>query len=196
MKVNTIHSFLGGLIILTSFAPSIKKNEIIYSENKPQAWDLVWEQEGEGCSNHPSDKGGLTCMGITQEVWSEAIAKNIIPKNISINVKDAYSQNPKKFKELAQTIYEQMYEPACKGLLPLVKNLCLPTAINFGTEVIPKRIAAIDSSKTEKDQAQQWIKLNLEHYQRIAAADPSQRKFLEGGWGKNIKKQQEYIEKF
>ena len=200
MKYNLIHGGLVSLITLSYLGNAntnhqIKQTNIISSQD---AFKLVWLQEGEGCQNLPNDtanNGGTTytCNGITQEVWGEAIAKNIIPKTVPVNVYSAYNQNPKEFKTYAENIYKTLYAPACESLPPITKTVCLPQAINWGIKGVQNRLDKLDKSLPDKQQAEQLINLMWADYQSICNKNSSQRPFCNGGWKNNTDNQKRFV---
>ena len=61
-----VFSFLsaGAVLAIAPIAPSLQPAQVATEATDREMWQRILTWEG-GCSNHPSDKGGFTCLGIT-----------------------------------------------------------------------------------------------------------------------------------
>lgn len=90
--------------------------------NWPQSFRLMLASEG-GFSNHPSDPGGRTNLGVTQRVWEEWVGRES-------NEKEMRSLTP----EMVEPLYKRKFWDACKcDELPSgIDYLVFDFAVNAG----------------------------------------------------------------
>ena len=86
-----------------------------------EMWQRILAWEG-GCSNHPSDKGGFTCLGITASLGR---------KHGVFNVR---SLTPAQ----AIAIYKKEYPHCAQYQNPGVRAICYDTSVNFGAAKNPR----------------------------------------------------------
>ncbi|MBP0008059.1 glycoside hydrolase family 108 protein [Roseofilum sp. Belize Diploria] len=128
-----------------------------------RAITFIFEWEG-GLVDHPSDRGGKTNMGITEE---RAKQHGLTPEQIT--------------KEKATEIYRIDYWNAAGcGDFPLPLSLaCLNTAVNSGPgKALEFNELVGDGTATEE--AIDYTQRQEDFYRAIVASDPSQEVFLQG----------------
>lgn len=152
-----------------------------------KSFEFVLSKEG-GISNHPSDAGGVTNMGVTQKTYDSYSDKKGLPR------RDVRGMS----KNEASDIYESMFwsPSGCNSLqLPLALAV-FDTAVNFGvfravsflqkvsgakTDGVlgPKTILAAQS-KDSKELAVKIVELRIARRHETVAKNPSQKVFLKG----------------
>lgn len=166
---------------------------------QPDGWEpaiqFVLKWEG-GYVDHPLDKGGETNMGITLPVLKTAYAQGIIGHC-----------DPKKLtKDEAKRIYKKNYwERYGWGGLPLpVCICCLDISVNHGPSGMARiiqracgklgRSVEVDGKYGPKTKEALWelakrepkgmamaiCDMRMDYYERIVAANPTQRVFMKG----------------
>jgi lysozyme family protein len=91
-------------------------------DNWQSAFKMMLASEG-GWSNHPSDPGGMTNLGVTKRVWEEWVGRES-------NEKEMRSLTP----EMVEPLYKRKFWDACKcDELPTgVDYLVFDFAVNAG----------------------------------------------------------------
>ena len=176
------------------------KGQLISSKN---SYYLLWKQEGAGCQNWSADRqnnGGrwFTCMGIVQRSWNRYLQQN--PSlNLPDRVEVAYKQlGSAEFKKHAAKIYDTQYcQPIdCTNIPSPTKEVIIAISANGGPGVAKRHLANTEHIKDPVERAKAIAKAEEARYYRIAQRDPSQRQFLRGGWGNNIREREKFIERF
>lgn len=131
--------------------------------NFERSLEFILEVEGE-CSNHPADRGGFTCKGITE---SRAAQHGYTPDEITVDI--------------ATQIYREDYwEGVCDDLPFPVSLSCLNTSVNSGPGKAREFREQIDLSQSPGSQAIAFANLQEQHYLNIIRNDPSQAVFRDG----------------
>lgn len=176
------------------------KGQLISSKN---SYYLLWKQEGTGCQNWSSDRqnrGGLdyTCMGITQTAWN-TYRRNNPSLNLPARVESAYRQlGSSEFKNHATKIYDDQYcRPIdCTNIPSPVREVVIAISANGGPGVARRHLKSTEGMTDPVARAKRIAELEEARYHRIAQRDPSQRQFLRGGWGNNIRERKLFIQRF
>lgn len=162
---------------------------------------LLWKQEGTGCQNWSSDtanRGGawFTCMGITQSAWNTYRRSN---PSLPARVEVAYRQlGSSGFKEHASKIYDDQYcRPIdCTNIPSPIREIIIAISANGGPGVARRHLKSTEGITDPVARAKRIAELEEARYHRIAERNPSQRQFLRGGWGNNIREREKFIERF
>lgn len=190
--------------LFSSPAPVNSPGSILASNSADSKWDLLWEQEGKGCQNWASDtqnRGGsaFTCLGITQDAWERYLRGDGAGQGLPPTTKQAYDLlGEAGFKNHAIKIYQNQYcQPInCEKLPQPLSALMLAISANGGEGTARRWLEQTKEISDPVARARRIAELEHGRLDAIAKKDPSQQKFRDGGWDKNIKNRYEYIDKF
>ena len=209
MRSAYVDMLLDGRVKINGFGRKVEPSSYTQEQgNQGQlvsanAFELLWKQEGVGCQNNASDRqnnGGrwFTCMGIVQRTWTRYVREN--PSlNLPARVEVAYKQlGSSEFKKHAIEIYKNHYcQPInCNQYKGPMPALLMAISANGGPGVAKRHLANTENIKDPVERAKKIAELEEQRYYRIARNNPSQRKFLRGGWGNNIREREKFIERF
>lgn len=123
------------------------------------AADRVLKAEG-GWSNDPDDKGGLTRFGISQAAYPKLDLSTLTEQD-------------------ALNLYKKDYwdRIGAEDLPPEIRAVAFDSAINHGAGWTRK---ALRQLQAEGGGLEEFIAMRERKYSDIVAADPSQKKFLQG----------------
>ena len=121
------------------------------------------------------DRGGLTNLGITQQIYNRYQRDKAIDANI--DKPSSYKSVANITKEEAKEIYYNYYykeSGADKIKDDKLRLAYLDTAVNCGQKT------ATEFLETSKNDVNKFYNLRKEYYQKIVKNDSSQRRFLKG----------------
>jgi lysozyme family protein len=154
----------------------------------------VIKKEG-GYSNHPADKGGPTCFGVTQATLTSYLGRSCSATDVKLMT-----------KKTAAAIYESLYylKPGIDRLPELVQPILFDMAVNQGcsyairtlqTELQaagylgridgstgPLTVAAAEKAAGDLGPVliNNLVRRRIQRYRDIVKADPSQKAFIRG----------------
>lgn len=204
-----VDMLIDGRIKIDGWGRAKESNVVQEKNNKTQfvsskdSYSLLWKQEGTGCQNWSADtanRGGawFTCMGITQSAWN-TYRRNNPSLNLPARVEGAYRQlGSSGFKEHATKIYNNQYcRPIdCTNIPSPIREIIIAISANGGPGVARRHLKSTEGITDPVARAKKIAELEEARYHRIAQNNPSQRQFLRGGWGNNIRERENFIERF
>jgi lysozyme family protein len=119
------------------------------AENFSKAFEHLLRSEG-GYSNHPSDPGGATNLGVTQAVWEDWIDRTVSEENMK-------ALTPAKVAPL----YKELYWDRIKGdKLPSGVDYCVfDAAVNSGASRAAKWLQTTVAAVADGAIGEQTLKL-------------------------------------
>ena len=205
---NYVDMLTEGRIKINGFGQQVQPSSHVQQDGGNQGqlvdsrpYQLLWRQEGIGCQNWSADRqnnGGywFTCMGITQTAWNQYQRSN---PQLPARVEVAYRQLGREgFKSHATKIYDEQYcKPIdCFNIPSPIKEVVIAISANGGPGVARRHLKATKGITDPVARAKRIAELEEARYHRIAQKNPSQRQFLRGGWGNNIREREKFIERF
>lgn len=153
------------------------------SEERPERFSrfltLLLMLEG-GEVDDPSDSGGLTKLGVTQATYTDWLIKKKKPQK---SVKDITRS------DVEDIYYENYFSKVSYIEEEICHYLMFDLAVNSGPGRVRDCIQAI-SNPHDPYAVLQWRR---QYYNKIAANNPTQQKFLKG-WLNRLKRIQKYYE--
>lgn len=122
MKLWQTALLLSGVVLfVVPQAPIVSAGSSDTPQAETERWEKILEWEG-GCGNHPADRGGETCYGVTASLARKYGVYNV--RSLT--------------KEQAVKIFKQQY-PHCNEYKNTgVIDICADTSVNFGAAKTPR----------------------------------------------------------